>query len=146
MGTLNSGYIPKRAAAVLLKDFIARNLFCKGRILYGLMVIAAVIIYYRQSAKLFLPCYVDDYLNDLLCMPLVLGLLLSTIRYLKNDSSFQFSKSFIAGLALYYSVYFEYYLPGVNARYTADPIDVLLYFLGVFLFYACHKTCTDRPG
>lgn len=67
-------------------------------------------------------------------MPLVLGLLLSTIRYLKNDSSFQFSKSFIAGLALYYAVYFEYYLPGVNARYTGDPIDVLLYFLGGFLF------------
>ncbi|MGE6355996.1 hypothetical protein ACQKCJ_19175 [Flavobacterium sp. NPDC079362] len=134
MGTLNNGYIPKSAAAVLLKDLIARNLFCKGRILYWLMVITAAIIYYRQSATLFLPWYVDDYLNDLLCMPLVLGLLLSTIRYLKNDSSFQFSKSFIAGLALYYAVYFEYYLPGVNARYTGDPIDVLLYFLGGFLF------------
>ena len=134
MGTLNNRYIQKNAV-VRLKDHIINNIFWKGRVLYCLMCITAGIIYYRQSLMLYLPWYVNDYLNDLLCMPLVLGLLSSTVRYLKQDSSFKFSRSFIVGQVLYYSVYFECYLPEADSRYTADWIDILLYFLGGFLFY-----------
>jgi amino acid permease len=129
----------------MAQRFYRQQAFLQGQILYGLMVITAGIIYYRQSMKLSLPWYVNDYLNDLLCMPLVLGLLSSAVRYLKNDSNFQFSRSFIIGLALYYSVYFEYYLPEVNARYTEDWIDILLYFLGGNLFHAYHRTRPDKP-
>lgn len=144
MGTLNNRYIAKSAVFLLLRDFICSKIFWKGRIIYGLIGITAGTIYYRQSVNLSLPWYVNDYLNDLLLMPLVLGLLSFTIRYLKNDSSFQFSLSFIIGLALYYSLYFEYYLPEVNPRYTGDWIDILLYFFGGFLFYAYHKVFPDK--
>lgn len=137
-------FISKSATPVRLKGFIESNLFFKGRILYVLMCATSAAIYYRQSLKLYVPRYVNDYLNDLLCMPLVLGLLLCMVRYLKNDSSFRFSKSFIAGLALYYSVYFEYYLPDFNSRYTGDWIDIMLYFFGGFLFYAYHKLLEDQ--
>lgn len=136
MSKSNNPYISKSITALCLKDFIASKVVWTGRILYGFMGITAAIIYYRQSTKLFLPWYVNNYFNDLLCIPLVLGLLCSMIRYMKNNSSFEFSKPFIFCLALYYSVYFEYYLPQVNLRYTGDPIDVVLYFFGGFLFYA----------
>lgn len=139
MGTLNNRYIAKSAIVVLLKDFIGSIFFWKGKIIYCLMGITAGTIYYRQSVDLYLPWYVNDYLNDLLCIPLVLGLLSFMIRYLKNDNSFQFSLSFITGLALYYSLYFEFYLPEVNSRYTSDWIDILLYFFGGILFYAYQR-------
>lgn len=139
MGMVPNQYIMKWIAAVWPKDHIVSKFSPKRRILYGLMAITTAIVYYRESVKLYLPWYVKDYLNDLLCLPLVLGLLCVIIRYMKNDSSFEFSKPFIFCLALYYSVYFEYYLPQVNLRYTADPIDVLLYFSGGFLFYACQR-------
>ena len=141
---LNNRYITKNAVVVLLKDFIGSKIFCRGRIMYCVMSITAGTIYYRESVNLSLPWYVNDYFNDLLCMPLVLGLLSFTIRYLKNDSSFHFSIFFIIGLALYYSLYFEYYLPEVNSRYTSDWIDILLYFLGGVLFYAYHRTSPDK--
>ena len=140
MGTLNNRYIAKSAIVVLLKDFTGSKIFCKGKIMYCLMGITAGTIYYRQSVNFFLPWYVNNYLNDLLCIPLVLGLLSFTIQYLKNDSSFQFSLSFITGLAVYYSLYFEYYLPEVNSRYTSDWIDILLYFFGGILFYTYKRT------
>ena len=140
MGKLNNRYIAESTVIVLLKDFICSKIFCRGIIMYCLMVITAGIIYYRKSVNLSLPWYVNDYLNDLLCMPLVLGLLSFTIRYLKNDSSFQFPISFIFGLALYYSLYFEYYLPEFNSRYTSDWRDILLYFFGGILFYAYQRT------
>ncbi|KOY50838.1 hypothetical protein I602_398 [Polaribacter dokdonensis DSW-5] len=34
-----------------------------------------------------------------------------------------------------YSLIFEFILPQQLTRYTADPIDVILYFLGGFTFY-----------
>ena len=140
MGTLHNRYIAKSAVVALLKNFIGSKIFCKGSIIYCLMVITAGTIYYSQCVNLSLPWYVNDYLNDLLCIPLVLGLLSFAIRYLKNDSSFQFSISFIIGLALYYSLYFEYYLPDVNSRYTSDWIDIVLYFFGSILFYTYQRT------
>jgi hypothetical protein len=75
---------------------------------------------------------INNYVNDLLCLPLLLGDDLCN-RLLK-DNSFTFSIGLLSfGLLLFF--YFEYYLPEVNPRYTADWIDVILYFSGGFIFF-----------
>ena len=100
------------------------------KMLYFTMVFIALTIYTMQRLNLSLPTIVTNYANDLLYLPLVLGAIEFIIRRLKRDSSFKLSLGFVIFLACAYSIYFEYYLPKANARYTADWIDVFLYLVG----------------
>ena len=100
------------------------------KMLYFTMVFIALTIYTMQRLNLSLPTIVTNYANDLLYLPLVLGAIEFIIRQLKKDSSFGLPLGFVIFLAISYSIYFEYYLPKVDARYTADWIDVFLYLVG----------------
>tara|TARA_R110002033_G_scaffold35382_15_gene73522 strand:+ start:748 stop:1143 length:396 start_codon:yes stop_codon:yes gene_type:complete len=106
-----------------------------SKILYTIMLVIAASIYASQKLAILLPLLVNNYLNDLLCIPLVLGALIFIIRKIKHDLKFKLPLGFIFILSSYYAVYFEYYLPKINSRYTSDWIDVVLYFLGGILFY-----------
>lgn len=99
------------------------------------MLFVAFTIYMLQRFNIPLPSLINNYVNDLLCLPLLLGAMTFLIRWLKKDDKFQFPLSFVVFLACYYAVYFEYYLPKVNPRYTADWIDVVLYFSGGFAYF-----------
>ncbi len=78
----------------------------------------------------------QHYLNDLLCMPLVLTLTLFLQRtFTFRDPGHVFTKHQIVLAVLYYSVAFEVVLPQFLPRYTADPLDVLAYALGGWFFY-----------
>lgn len=99
------------------------------------MLVIAASIYASQKLAIPLPLLVNNYLNDLLCIPLVLGALIFIIRKIKHDPKFKLPLGFIFILSSYYAVYFEYYLPKINSRYTSDWIDVVLYFFGGILFY-----------
>lgn len=88
-----------------------------------------------QKLNIQLPKLINNYANDLLCLPLVLGALTFMIRHFKKDDYFTFPLAFVLILATYYSVYFEYYLPKVNPRYTSDWIDVVLYFASAVAFF-----------
>ena len=100
------------------------------KMLYFTMVFIALTIYTMQRLNLSLPTIVTNYANDLLYLPLVLGAIEFIIRQLKKDSSFGLPLGFVIFLAISYSIFFEYYLPKVNSRYTADWIDVFLYLVG----------------
>ena len=108
-------------------------------LVYSGMLLIALTIYVMQKLSLPLPYLINNYVNDLLCLPLLLGVMTFLIRWLKKDDTFQFSLGFIVFLASYYAVYFEYYLPKVNPRYTADWIDVILYFSGGFAYFVIQK-------
>lgn len=99
------------------------------------MALIALTIYSMQRLNLPLPRLVNNYVNDLLCLPLVLGAITFVIRRLKKDKLFRLPLLFVLFIVAYYSVYFEYYLPQVTARYTGDIIDVGLYFLGGIAFF-----------
>ncbi len=103
------------------------------------MALIALSIYSMQRLNLPLPKFVNNHANDLLCLPLVLGALTFLIRGLNKDKYFKFPLPFVLLLATYYSVYFEYYLPKVNSRYTADWIDVMLYFGSAITFFLIQK-------
>ncbi len=81
----------------------------------------------------------NNYANDLLCIPIVLSLIIWIIRQFRTKKEITIPPFAIAIVVVYYSIYFEYYLPKTNPRYTADMVDVLLYIAGGFLFYFIEK-------
>jgi ABC-type branched-subunit amino acid transport system permease subunit len=95
----------------------------------------ALIIYLLQRMQIQMPSWVDNYVNDFLCLPIVLGFITLLFRWLKKDKTYRVSIWAILFLAGYYSFYFEYYLPLKTTRYSADYIDVILYFTGSIIFY-----------
>ncbi len=81
------------------------------------------------------PWWMKNYLNDLLCMPIILSICLKVVQVLKKDSSIRISLFSVLSLATFYSLYFEIILPLFMERYTADVYDVNLYFTGALLFF-----------
>jgi hypothetical protein len=105
------------------------------KVVYIITFLIALTVYVLQRLMVPLPTIINNYVNDLLYLPLVLGLIEFVIRKFKKDSLFKLPIAFVVFLASFYSFYFEYYLPGINPRYTADWIDVVLYFLGGFAYF-----------
>jgi hypothetical protein len=91
-----------------------------------------------------LPVFFSSYLNDLLCMPVVLSICLFLIRKISREKDLRISLFSAFSLAALYSVYFEVYLPEVNPRYTADVLDVCMYFAGALIFWLVQKN--DSPS
>lgn len=88
-----------------------------------------------QYLQVSLPVFFTSWLNDLLCLPVVLGICSFCINSYSKNKPVRISLFSALSLAVLYSIYFEVYLPKITERYTADIIDVLLYFTGAVLFY-----------
>ena len=111
--------------------------------IYIAICLLAGLIYTRQQLELPLADWVNNYVNDFLVLPIVLGVTTYIVRWLKKDLNYRFSLLFIACLATYYALFFEYVLPKFSSRYTGDWVDVLLYFLGGLAYYLAE---TYRPS
>lgn len=106
------------------------------KLIYGILLCIAIAVYFiKHIGGNQLPWYINNYLNDLLCLPIVLGIITYVIQFFKKDPQFKLPLGFVICLATYYAVYFEYYQPRINNRYTSDWVDVLLYFIGAFSFF-----------
>lgn len=77
--------------------------------------------------------WVDNYLDDLLCMPILLSGWLAEQYDLFGKKRLQSRE--IAALWLLVSVLFEGILPGISLEYTADIWDVVCYAIGSWFFY-----------
>lgn len=82
-----------------------------------------------------LPRWVVFYVNDFLCMPVVLTISLKVVHLIKKDTSIRLPMALVLTLTSFYAIYFEYYMPLVEPRYTADWLDVVMYFAGALIFY-----------
>jgi len=91
--------------------------------------------YLEKKQNIFIP-FVHAYLDDLMAMPVVLGITLQAFRWihpLKN--AFVFTKfQVIIGFA-YFSFLFEFVLPMWSDIYKADILDVVFYGVGALVFY-----------
>lgn len=105
-----------------------------------LFLLVQALIYFTVD----LPDWVIFYLNDFLVMPLVLTICLVVVRKIRKEPSIRLSLFTVLSLATLYSVYFEVFLPEVTVRYTADPVDVLLYFAGATLFFFLQEPATTQ--
>jgi hypothetical protein len=96
--------------------------------------VLALMVYLAQQLMIILPLTVNNYLNDLLCMPIVLKICQYAIRFIRRDKHLNIPVNISLTLTVLYSLYFELLLPLFHSRYTADAIDVVLYFLGLLFF------------
>ncbi|NOQ73082.1 MAG: hypothetical protein GQ574_13840 [Crocinitomix sp.] len=78
--------------------------------------------------------WLNNYLNDFLCMPIILTICLVGVRFIKRIPKFHLTPIMIFGMTTFYAILFEYILPNSNPIYTADFVDVAMYFAGA-LFY-----------
>lgn len=85
--------------------------------------------------EISMPTWVRFYVNDFLCMPVVLTISLKAVQLIKKDRSIRLPLLLVLLLTSFYSLYFEYYLPMVEPRYTGDWLDVVMYFSGALVFY-----------
>jgi len=107
--------------------------------LIWLIFAVATAVYILQQLNVALPHLINNYLNNLLCMPVVLTLCLVVLQFIKKNYSLTIPIFVIASITLYYIIYFEWFLPKINERYTADPIDAFLYIIGAIAFYVMQK-------
>lgn len=105
-----------------------------NRYFVGLLGIGVFIDLFKRM-EIRLPLFFQNYCNDLLVLPLVLWIVLGVLIQIKGIKA-RVSWTMMISIAVYYSVFFEWYMPRVHSRYTADGYDVLCYFIGGSLFMA----------
>ncbi|WP_378174888.1 hypothetical protein [Aquimarina sp. SS2-1] len=101
---------------------------------FPIISLVAITIYTLQQLEIHLPAIIENYVNDFLCMPIILHICQFTVRKLKSDPCITLPFPLIMIVTLGYALYFEWYLPKHTIRYTADWMDVFLYFLGAIFF------------
>lgn len=88
---------------------------------------------FTQWLDVRLPFWMSSYLEDLLCLPLLLSCTLFLMRKLKRLTVLH--AGHLLFTVAYVAVLFEGILPELSARYTADPLDVICYAIGGLVFY-----------
>ena len=97
--------------------------------------IIGTLIYTLQYFNIQLPKIIHNYLNDFLIIPIVLYTCLLFLKWSRNDKNFIISLPIIVYVCCMYSILFEFIFPKYLSRYTADFVDVLLYFVSGIIFY-----------
>jgi len=92
-------------------------------------------IYLFQVTSVIIPSIINNFFNDLVCLPLVLTICLFVVRSLLKNPFYILNKYEITSVFLLYSILFEFILPKFNDRYTSDYWDILMYFTGSLIFY-----------
>lgn len=80
------------------------------------------------------PNWLRFYLDDLLCLPLILTVTLFVLRIFYGPQR-RLSFYHILFAVLYVAIIFEVILPQFMDRYTADFLDLFFYAMGGALFY-----------
>lgn len=102
---------------------------------FWIAVSIGTIIYICQRLGISLPWYINNYLNDLLIVPIVLYIARFLLRKMYHQPQLSISLPMTLAMVTFYALFFELLMPKVMQRYTADWIDVFLYFLGGIVFY-----------
>lgn len=78
----------------------------------------------------------DNYLDTLLCMPILLGALLWERRNLfKLGQDFRFNLSTVVIITFIATFIFEVIFPRLTPQFTADWMDSIMYGIGSLIFY-----------
>ncbi|TDT46268.1 hypothetical protein CLV90_0314 [Maribacter spongiicola] len=101
---------------------------------FPVFIITGLLVYLLQRYNADIPTLINNYLNDFLCMPIVLKIGLFSIRYIKSDEHIVLPLPLQIITTFLFIIYFEVVLPSYNERYTADILDVAAYSLGLILF------------
>jgi hypothetical protein len=98
--------------------------------------------FFIRSLDFFKIIHIDflaNHLADVCAMPVVLTICLLCLRLIKKDAVVILPFWFIIMMTVYWSAYFEWWLPYYSDVYTADVLDVLAYVIGGASFYFWQK-------
>ena|SRR5690606_8082999 len=112
------------------------------KFLHAYVLLSILLFGIVQSLKFFeiqAPQWVFSYLNDFLVIPIVLTVCLHGVWLIKKDRDIRLNIFTIFSMVVFYSIYFELYLPSVSDSYTGDAIDIICYFAGGIIFYFLQK-------
>lgn len=109
-----------------------------------MFVLLGLAVYVSQLVQWPLNSFVNNYLNDFLCMPIVLKICLKVVRFIRSDDRLQLPLLLCFTVTLLFAVYFEGYLPHVSARYTQDFWDLVCYAAGMSLFLWLEHRVPDK--
>ena len=99
-----------------------------------LIALAVFAIYHFVPVQPYLPVF-QYYLDDLLCLPLILTLILFVHRTFRISSeSFILPRSHILISLTLLAGVFEIFLPRITLGFTADLYDVIAYGSGAAIF------------
>lgn len=87
---------------------------------------------------------VQSYLDDLLCFPILLTIGLAMYRVVWPN--YRLTPWHIWPTVALFSIYFEWYLPTVNAGFTSDLLDVFMYAFGALAFEILINLPSERSG
>jgi hypothetical protein len=79
--------------------------------------------------------WLDCYLDDLVVLPILLGISLIIQQNFISNYSFIFHLKTIVFCIFYFSLAFEVIIPIFNQHYTSDWKDSVAYAIGGFYFY-----------
>jgi peptidoglycan/LPS O-acetylase OafA/YrhL len=113
------------------------------RKVYTLIFIALLSVYlinlYLKVNLISVHWFVRNYLNDLLCLPLVLFGATWVLRIYFKQPKLQLDKWKILFALIVFSVVFEVLAPEKYLVHTGDPWDVFCYVVGAFAFWLTQK-------
>lgn len=101
---------------------------------FTIALTVATLIYIAQKMSVPLPALVNNYMNDILCMPIVLHSCQLVLSYIKSNKGIFAPIQIKITLTIIFGIYFELILPLYNIRYTSDWVDVVMYFSGMLLY------------
>ncbi len=88
--------------------------------------------------------WADNYLDTLLCMPILLGGYLLEQRWLLGRQRLPLLEVIVITALL--SFVFEYLFPRFSSGFTADRWDVAAYFAGALAFYLFQEKTESRQN
>lgn len=109
--------------------------------MFRLSVISALIYLSTKALKFSvgIPGWVDAYLTDVLCLPLILSLSLILLRWIFQRAEMLLTVPMIVFAWVVTSVLFEVVLPLKSDVYVADTMDVVAYGIGALIFFFLQK-------
>jgi prepilin signal peptidase PulO-like enzyme (type II secretory pathway) len=103
---------------------------------FFLVAIALYLVNRFLLPLLNLTDYQIPYLNDLLCLPVVLTITLWLQQKLfPRTARSRLNRAQVIFAVVYFAIFFEGILPAFSERYTRDYWDILAYAAGGLLFY-----------
>jgi hypothetical protein len=117
-----------------LSIYLARPLMKKHWIIF--LIFCFIFLLYKVFEQTdYQISFLSNYLEDIIAIPIILKSSLLIINNIHSKfHSFQISRIDIVIFVLVFSMYFEFYLPKVDSRFTADLMDVVCYTLGGIIF------------
>lgn len=94
-----------------------------------------IFLLYHANANQLNNLWLNSYLDDVLALPITLGLALMVIRnFVIRDFQYTFSNLKIISVVIIFSVYFEFIVVAYQPKFTPDYWDILAYGIGGFIF------------